>query len=157
MTMPERIQRRRERGWRLPERARIVDRSTRWGNPWIIRERLAERGPADNDAGQPIPGRWVYDVRNADTGHFERTCETQDEAHRLAVRMYRDFTLPYRLDAGQLDPAELAGHDLACYCPLDLDCHARVLLEYANRPGSLALAGEWKPSRPPKQHDQGGA
>ncbi|SII07108.1 Uncharacterised protein [Mycobacteroides abscessus subsp. abscessus] len=27
---------------------------------------------------------------------------------------------------------ELAGHDLACWCPLDQPCHADVLLELAN-------------------------
>jgi hypothetical protein len=30
--------------------------------------------------------------------------------------------------------AELAGHDLACWCPLDQLCHADVLLEIANSP-----------------------
>lgn len=28
---------------------------------------------------------------------------------------------------------ELAGFDLACWCPLDQPCHADVLLEIANR------------------------
>ncbi len=28
---------------------------------------------------------------------------------------------------------ELAGSDLACWCPLDQPCHADVLLEIANR------------------------
>ncbi|MBM4480356.1 DUF4326 domain-containing protein [Rhodococcus hoagii] len=28
--------------------------------------------------------------------------------------------------------AELAGRDLACWCPLDQPCHADVLLEIAN-------------------------
>ena len=28
--------------------------------------------------------------------------------------------------------SELAGHDLACWCPLDQPCHADVLLELAN-------------------------
>lgn len=28
----------------------------------------------------------------------------------------------------------LAGHDLACWCPLDQPCHADVLLEIANQP-----------------------
>jgi hypothetical protein len=28
--------------------------------------------------------------------------------------------------------AELRGHDLACWCPLDRPCHADVLLELAN-------------------------
>jgi Domain of unknown function (DUF4326) len=27
---------------------------------------------------------------------------------------------------------ELAGRDLACWCPLDLPCHADVLLDVAN-------------------------
>lgn len=30
--------------------------------------------------------------------------------------------------------AELAGRDLACWCPLDGPCHADVLLEIANAP-----------------------
>jgi Domain of unknown function (DUF4326) len=35
--------------------------------------------------------------------------------------------------------AELAGADLACWCPLDEPCHADVLLEVANaRPGRTA-------------------
>jgi hypothetical protein len=28
--------------------------------------------------------------------------------------------------------AELAGHDLCCWCPLDQRCHADVLLQVAN-------------------------
>ena len=31
--------------------------------------------------------------------------------------------------------ASLAGHDLACWCSLDVPCHADVLLEVANGPG----------------------
>ena len=29
--------------------------------------------------------------------------------------------------------ANLAGHDLMCWCPLDQPCHADVLLELANQ------------------------
>ncbi len=32
-----------------------------------------------------------------------------------------------------LDLTELRGRDLACYCSLDQECHADVLLELANR------------------------
>ena len=42
----------------------------------------------------------------------------------------------YRLHAKGLDSAalrrELAGRDLACWCPLGQPCHADVLLELAN-------------------------
>ena len=33
---PQRIQRRRTRGWRLPEGAIIVTRPTKWGNPFRV-------------------------------------------------------------------------------------------------------------------------
>lgn len=36
MTVPVRIQRRRIKGWRLPEGARYVGRPTIWGNPFPV-------------------------------------------------------------------------------------------------------------------------
>ena len=42
----------------------------------------------------------------------------------------------YRLHAERFDVAtlrrDLAGKDIACWCPLDQPCHADVLLELAN-------------------------
>ena len=42
----------------------------------------------------------------------------------------------YRMHAEGFDIAtlrqDLAGHDLACWCPLDFPCHADVLLELAS-------------------------
>jgi hypothetical protein len=37
----------------------------------------------------------------------------------------------YKSRVGQIR-AELAGKDLACWCPLDKPCHADVLLELSN-------------------------
>ena len=34
MSEPKRIQRRRTKGWRMPEGAVYVGRPTKWGNPW---------------------------------------------------------------------------------------------------------------------------
>jgi hypothetical protein len=36
-TMPQRIQRRRVKGWRMPEGAIYVGRGSKWGNPFIYR------------------------------------------------------------------------------------------------------------------------
>jgi hypothetical protein len=33
---PERIQRRRAKGWRMPDGAVYVGRPTKWGNPWVV-------------------------------------------------------------------------------------------------------------------------
>ncbi|MEV5703148.1 DUF4326 domain-containing protein [Streptomyces anthocyanicus] len=34
--MPQRVQRKRTRGWRAPEGAAYVGRGTRYGNPWAV-------------------------------------------------------------------------------------------------------------------------
>lgn len=50
-----------------------------------------------------------------------------------AVRRFRTDLLAGRLPVGVHEVrAELRGRDLACYCPLDLPCHADVLLRVAN-------------------------
>lgn len=111
--MPERIQLRRVKGWRKPPGAIVVARPSRWGNPNVL-----ER----HDQG--------WSVRNLRSGlataHFPEA-----EARRFAVDAYR----AQLTDADVEDACRvLAGHDLACWCPLDQPCHADVLLAVANRP-----------------------
>lgn len=36
VTMPERIQLSRRKGWRKPENTIVVSRPSKWGNPWVI-------------------------------------------------------------------------------------------------------------------------
>lgn len=49
------------------------------------------------------------------------------------VARYRTY-LAGNPDLADRARAELAGHDLACWCPLDGPCHADVLLELVNEP-----------------------
>jgi hypothetical protein len=104
--MPQRIQRKRTKGWRMPEGAVYVGRGTWWGNPWRV--------------GNTI---WT----EADNGGNLRGQEfiiTPD----LAVALYRVAFTPDIDDIRR----DLAGKDLACWCPLDKPCHADVLLAIAN-------------------------
>ena len=97
-----RIQRKRTKGWRMPEGAVYVGRPTWWGNPFAAGESVyvvAQSATADTAIGTVNP--------------------------ILAVELYR-------LYAEELDVSELRGRDLACWCPLDQPCHADVLLELAN-------------------------
>jgi hypothetical protein len=48
-----------------------------------------------------------------------------------SLRLYRSHAAGF--DTAALRP-DLAGRDLACWCPLDRACHADVLLEIANQP-----------------------
>ena len=97
--MSVRVQRRRARGWRMPEGARYVGRGTRWGNPYTLLERI----PAD-DLEQAVRQRAAVLI-----------------SYRLWLRQQLEQ------DPAFLDP--LRGRDLVCWCPLDVRCHADILLE----------------------------
>ena len=105
--MPKRIQRKRMKGWKMPEGAVYVGRPSRWGNPY-------KRGVHDVD-GPRTAERCVSLFRfffEANFGVFDkRTCS-------------------YSVSRDTLN--ELRGKDLCCWCPLDAPCHADVLLELAN-------------------------
>lgn len=104
MSKPKRIQRKRTKGWRLPEGAVCVTRPGRWGNPF----RPGQEGPF---------GRKPLDKEGA-VGFFRA--------------MFSDPQL--REAAGYpSDLSELRGKDLACFCSLSEACHADVLLELANQ------------------------
>ncbi len=110
-TEPKRIQRKRTKGWRMPEGAVYVGRPTEWGNPWTV--------------GAPIMLEW-HDRR---WGDGSLSCREMVTTAELSVALYRIAFTP---DATEIRN-ELAGRDLACWCPLDQPCHADVLLELANR------------------------
>ena len=50
--MPERIQLRRSRGWRKPPDAVVVARPSRWGNPFVVGQRVA--GQQVRDRGHAV-------------------------------------------------------------------------------------------------------
>ncbi|WP_292990543.1 DUF4326 domain-containing protein [Mycobacterium sp.] len=118
MTTPQRIQLRRTEGWRKPADAINVARPTKWGNPCRI------------------VGR--YFVR--DENGYEHYAESAAETRGIAARLFREALMEDRLSFTIDDVEdELAGHDLACWCPLvdehgnRVPCHADVLLELANQ------------------------
>lgn len=84
--MPERIQRKRTKGWKMPPNTVSVCRPGRWGNPFTF----------------------------ANSGHVHPVLRFACEVAPL------------------LDVSPLRGKNLACFCPLDVDCHGDVLLELAN-------------------------
>lgn len=111
---PKRIQLSRKKGWRMPEGAVKVDRTTRWGNPFLVSNAVAA---GRFDVGAKVGGRWIGVPSVEDAVECFREmlkCEGQTaDAFRAAL-------------------PELRGKDLACWCALDAPCHADVLLELAN-------------------------
>lgn len=115
--MPERIQRKRTAGWRMPEGAIYVGRPTKWGNPIRI---------------VPVCRRGPFDLERDGVGFIGQHTGLES-ARASAARRYLDLVFlglaPVSVDDIR---AELRGHDLACWCPLSAPCHADVLLELAD-------------------------
>lgn len=109
---PKRIQRKRTKGWRMPENTVYVGRPTVFGNPVK---------PIEYEEA------WKDSVGSGNAyGYKQFWC------HDRAVDEFESM-----LDNGDLPKAsarleELRGKNLACYCPEGLPCHADVLLERAN-------------------------
>ena len=101
---PLRIQRKRTKGWRMPEGAVYVGRPSKWGNPMSVNLAV---------------GRTLDDVMKFFRAYAEKF-----------IANYRPNCDPqYR----GLNIEELRGKQLACWCPLDKPCHADILAELANR------------------------
>jgi hypothetical protein len=114
--MPERIQRKRERGWKMPPNTVCVTRPSVWGNPFAAPNpemaveayrRLISGGTQSFNMG---PGKLQF-ARNAN--------------RRTLHWNFASFVCE--------NIGSLRGKNLACFCPLGSPCHADILLEIANR------------------------
>lgn len=120
--MPERIQLSRAKGWRKPEGAIVVSRPTKWGNPI-----------SSSDVGGQYPSLKDHQVATLIVRDFEALAR-RGRLHAPNWRFMGGQRGPVTWTYPSVDEirAELAGHDLCCWCELELPCHVDVLLEVAN-------------------------
>lgn len=114
---PIRIQLQRTKGWRMPPNTVKVDRSTKWGNPFVVGSQVimpSGARPMSPAEAVDLYRRWITRIDTPD----ERA--TIEESGLLAIDLV-DITRALR------------GKDLACWCKPGAPCHADVLLEIANR------------------------
>jgi hypothetical protein len=113
--MPERIQLSRRKGYHMPEGAVVVSRPSKWGNPFVV-----GRNYMWLNTGAPYPVR-----TDLPEGEYEHgvtvVCCTLDDALAWHAAWLADQ-----------DVSELAGKDLACWCPTTVPCHGDNLLAAAN-------------------------
>src|SRR5258705_6034357 len=88
---PVRIQLSRKKGWKMPENTEKVDRTTAWGNPFIINPHVK-------------PGSKVA---------MYICVPTATEA----VEIYREYIILYP-EVQERARRALRGKNLACWCPL---------------------------------------
>lgn len=119
-TGPGRVQRKRQKGRRLPEGAVCVSRPSRWGNPYRL-----ERRDDWFDGTVSL----VVDSRDGTVIDYG----AKEFVANLAVEEYRRALLAGELRVTVEDVRrELRGKLLACWCKPGAPCHADVLLEVAN-------------------------
>ena len=106
---PIRVQLSRRKGWRLPPHTVKVDRTTPWGNPFIVGE--------DGTRGECVDLFRHLVRRRALATSLSQACIDRQRA---------------LLDALGESQQKLAGKHLACWCPLSARCHADVWLELVN-------------------------
>lgn len=100
--MPERIQLRRAAGWRMPTGAVKVDRGTAFGNPYRVEQHGREHA----------------------LDEFSRLLARPDRRYERSDGQVREYP------PDNLLWTALAGRDLACWCRLDVPCHADLLLAH---------------------------
>jgi hypothetical protein len=118
MVRPQRMQVSRKAGFDLQAASRalnglpakLVTRPGKWGNPFSIDD-VAARYGLDRAAAQAkavaMAGEWLR-------GSLDKQLSPGPAPSRAEIR------------------AELAGHNLACWCRPGTPCHADVLIELAN-------------------------
>ena len=111
----------------MPENTVYVGRGTKWGNPFRV-------------YSEP-KYQMVVDDRTSTVKDLVPERPTPENQHAMTAKAVELFALNigplglYEIDRSELR-TELAGKNLACWCPLDQPCHADVLLELANEEGS---------------------
>lgn len=108
--IPQRIQRKRTKGWTMPPNTVSVCRPGPWGNPFPVTEERTAHQCVEAFRGV-IQGK-IYVCFDAENGSQSRL--------REQVRNHIQ---------------DLRGKNLACWCPIGQPCHADVLLEIANKEG----------------------
>ena len=103
---PQRVQLSRKKGWKMPANTVKVDRTTKWGNPFVVGEH-GTRAECVRLFEFMLGGYLCISEINADK---------QIEYMTMARRARE----------------QLRGKNLACWCPTDAPCHADVLLVMAN-------------------------
>ena len=109
--MPKRIQRKRTKGWTMPPNTVYVGRPTKYGNPF----------PVDiyGDKAISLYRRWLRGEMSV--------------AEMNELSYYGDPRVGLPARRRLVQPHELRGKDLACWCKEGEPCHADILLELANR------------------------
>jgi hypothetical protein len=133
---PQRIQRKRTKGWQMPPNTVYVGRGSKWGNPFRV--------------VQYSDGKWAVKCDDDEnqvailTAICRAAYDTKQEAQADAVECYRILYASYShgdpidkffesMSFVEMVESELKCKNLACWCTPGEPCHADFLIEIANK------------------------
>lgn len=112
-TVPERIQLRRTRGWRLPPNTKVVSRPSRYGNPY----RVGAPGIPDKATAVALLEKHI------ELSTISPALPSGELVPGLGIPDYPSVEEIRR---------DLGGWNLACWCGASDPCHVDVVLPIAN-------------------------
>lgn len=119
---PYRVQLSRRKGWRKPDNTVVVARPTKWGNPISLLEVGCQYPSLDDRGAATIVVRDFEVLAKHGTLHFPNWRHLGGERGPIT------WSYPSVAEIR----TELAGKNLACWCDLDMPCHADILLALSN-------------------------
>ena len=126
MNKPIRIQRKRTKGFKMPENTVYVGRPSKWGNPFkvglIMNYMDVLHFMAFNDVRKyfKITGQTVNSIA-------KKPLDIED-----CMYLYKNYKFRVSSETMKKLMAELKGKNLACWCKIGEPCHADILLRLAN-------------------------
>lgn len=115
-----RVQRKRTKGFKLPENTVCVNRGTKWGNPYKV--------------GKPIQEAIGFNTMIINgVANKQQWLNNEPLNNHQACILYEVYLRDMiKHDPEKFDLSELKGKNLACFCGLDIECHADILINLIN-------------------------
>lgn len=132
---PQRIQRKRTKGWTMPQNTIYVGRGSKLGNPFRVVRYSDGKWSVKCDDDENQVEILIAICRAA--------YDTKQEAQSDSVKCYKKLYTPYQhggswhdyyVTSGFIEVVkqDYAGKNLACWCDPGEPCHADFLIEIAN-------------------------
>ncbi|HUX57116.1 MAG TPA: DUF4326 domain-containing protein [Bacteroidales bacterium] len=112
--IPKRIQRKRTKGWKMPENTIYVGRPSKWGNPFKVTKEITQEKSVE---------MYKECILNNAMGYAY--CHKYDNLFGSEVFKYFYWI--------STNIHKLKGANLSCWCKLSEKCHTDILLELANK------------------------
>ena len=123
--MAKRIQRKRTKDWNNPLGTIYVGRPSKWGNPFKVGTYLNAWGKAFIAIKLTDKPEEIHKIYQS--GLFDEKIILEN-----SLKWY-ELWLNFMIESDHINPKDLKGANLSCWCKLTEKCHADILLKLANK------------------------